>query len=159
MPESYRISPQLSGAPHPAWDDVNRALAAAHNYWVATAGAGGRPHAVPVWGVWLDGTFYFATARGSRKGRNLAENPRVVVHLESGDDVVILEGDADEVSSASMLARFADAYEAKYRWRPGTDGDPGVTYALRPRVAFTWRERDFPQSAIRWLFTRSAGRP
>jgi hypothetical protein len=74
------------------------------------------------------------------------------VHLESGDDVVILEGVAEEEPDVAVLTRFADAYEAKYHWRPGTDTAQGLTYALRPRVAFTWRERGFPRSAVRWRF-------
>lgn len=69
----------------------------ARNYWVVTTRSDGKPHSVPVWSIWLDETFYFGTDRRSRKGRNLATNPGLVVHLESGDDVVILEGVAEEV--------------------------------------------------------------
>jgi nitroimidazol reductase NimA-like FMN-containing flavoprotein (pyridoxamine 5'-phosphate oxidase superfamily) len=151
MPQTYGISAELGGTP-PAWDQVSQALAAAHNYWIATARPDGRPHAIPVWGAWLEGMFYFSTDPASRKGRDLAANPWLVVHLESGDGVVILEGIAEEESDAAVLTRFADAYEAKYHWRPGTDTAHGLTYALRPRVAFTWRERDFPQSVTRWRF-------
>src|SRR5579884_2390097 len=34
------------------WSHVVARLAEARNYWVATVGANGRPHAVPVWGIW-----------------------------------------------------------------------------------------------------------
>ena len=44
------------------------------------------------------------------------------MHLESGDDVVIREGSAEEITDPVLLTRFADAYEAKYQLRPGTDG-------------------------------------
>src|SRR5579864_8114798 len=72
-------------------------LATARNYWICTARPDGRPHSIPVWGFWMDGALYFGTARSSRKARNLAHNPALSVHLESGDDVVILEGSAVEV--------------------------------------------------------------
>lgn len=129
-------------------------LVAARNYWVATARPDGRPHASPVWGLWLDGAFLFATDPASQKGRNLAANPDLVVHLESGDDVVILEGRAEEVADPSLLERFTEAYEDKYQVRPEVDPAQSGVYRLRPRVVFAWRERDFPTSATRWRFRR-----
>src|SRR5450759_3177805 len=44
----------------------------------------------------------------------LTANPAAVVHLESGDDVVIVEGRGQPMRDADMLARCCDAYEAKY---------------------------------------------
>jgi hypothetical protein len=76
------------------------------------------------------------------------------VHLESGDDVVILEGRAEEITDPVLLTRFADAYEAKYQLRPGTDGGAPI-YGLQPRVVHAWRERDFPQSATSWRSDRN----
>jgi len=107
----------------------------------------------PVWGLWLDEAFYFSTDPASRKARNLQANPAQVVHLESGDDVVILEGTAEGVADPSLRARFAEAYHAKYQIRPDV-GDAALVYGLRPRVAQAWREQDFPNSATRWLLSR-----
>jgi len=74
------------------------------------------------------------------------------MHLESGDDVVILEGLVAEVDDPGLLARFVDAYDAKYHFRPdATDTSNGI-YQLRPRLAFSWLEQDFPQTAARWRF-------
>jgi PPOX class probable F420-dependent enzyme len=138
-------------APDASWADAVARLEAARNYWVVTTRPDGRPHAMPVWGLWLDGAVVFSTSPESRKGRNLAANPELVVHLESGDDAVILEGRVEVVEDADLLRRFSDAYFEKYGWR--VEPGPGFgVYALRPRVAFTWREQDFPQSATRWRF-------
>ena len=128
------------------WSHVAERLEQARNYWVGTAGMDGRPHAVPVWGAWVDGALYFGA--GPRTGRNLAANPAVVIHLESGDDVVILEGTAEEVTNPdpSFVGRYADAFAAKYDWRPDTAGG----YVLRPRVAYAWSK--FPGDATRWRF-------
>ena len=140
------------------WDHVDERMAEARNYWVATTRPDGRPHCAPVWGAWVDEVFYFGIGPNSRKAGNLSVNSSVVVHLESGDDVVILEGIAEEVATSdqSLFTRIADAYAAKYvlpetgdEFRPSSA--EGM-YAVRPRLAFAWLERDFPRTATRWSF-------
>lgn len=64
------------------WSWAEERLEKARNYWIATAGASGAPHAMPVWALWVDGAVVFSTSPESRKGRNLARDPRVAVHLE-----------------------------------------------------------------------------
>jgi general stress protein 26 len=127
------------------WRHVSQRMWQAHNYWVGTTRPDGRPHAVPVWGVWLEERFYFGGGPSTRKARNLAENPAIVVHLENGDDVVILEGVAEEIEDPEVLARVDDAYEAKYQIRHG----PPI-WMVRPLVVFAWD--DFPGSTTRWVF-------
>lgn len=138
------------------WGQVEAAMTAARNYWVCTTRADGRPHAAPVWGVWLDGELVFSTGARSVKGRNLARNPTVAVHLESGDDVVMLEGEAKEIRGPERewYERFAGAYEAKY---PGVrpeypDGGDSPVYRVEARVVFAWREASYPNTATKWRF-------
>lgn len=138
------------------WAAVRARFAAAENYWVSTASPEGAPHAMPVWGVWLDEAFVFSTSPVSRKGRNLTQNPRVAVHLESGEEVVVIEGEAEVVRDADRIARFKAAYDPKYRW----DLTPeqlaiGGIFAVRPRKAFAWRGSRNPAfggSATRFRF-------
>jgi hypothetical protein len=132
------------------WSHATERLARAKNYWVGTANREGKPHAVPVWGAWLDGALYFGA--GPRSTRNLEANPRVTVHLESGDDVVILEGNVEPFADPgeSLFARLADAMAAKYDYRP----DEPSGYVLRPRVAYAWSS--FPADATRWRFAGSS---
>ncbi len=134
------------------WSYVTKRMAASRNYWVATTRPDGRPHVMPVWGLWLEGRFYFSTDPASRKARNIAGRPEIVVHLESGDDVVILEGRAEAASDRSLLARFADAYDMKYAVRPEVDTPEPAVWRLDARVALAWQEKDFPRSATRWSF-------
>jgi hypothetical protein len=148
----YGILDAASGAGLLPWSWVAERMAGARNYWIGSSRPDGRPHAAPVWGVWVDETFYFSTDPRSRKGRNLGANPQVVVHLESGDEAVILEGVVEEVRDSPELARFVDAYDEKYHIRPDTM-EWAVIYALRPQVAYAWRERDFSESATRWQFS------
>lgn len=134
------------------WKAVSRQLLQSRNYWIATTRPDGLPHTVPVWGVWLDGALYFGTDRRSRKARNLATNQRTVIHLESGDDAVILEGVAEEIAGRSVIGRIDGAYFAKYKMRLTEAPGELVIYVVRPHVALAWRERDFPRSATRWRF-------
>lgn len=158
MPKSYQILPPERGEKLLPWSGVDERLQNAHNYWVATTRPNGRPHVMPVWGIWLNQTFYFSTDRQSRKARNLVANPSVAVHLESGDDVVILEGVASEVTGRSLFASIDEAYFAKYRIRVTSIPGDVTIFAIQPRMAFAWRERDFNSCATRWIFSDAAGK-
>jgi PPOX class probable F420-dependent enzyme len=135
-----------------SWASVEERLSSARNYWVATVRADGRPHVTPVWGLWVAGEFYFGAGPETRKARNLAENPNVVVHLEGGDDVVILEGVAEVVTDPSpdLAERLFAASTAKYGM--GSHDVEG-SYVVRPRVAFAWSEGG-PRTYTRWVFDR-----
>jgi hypothetical protein len=150
MPRGYGIASGEDGVLPWSWAEAR--LAASRNYWIVTADAGGRPHAMPVWGVWLDGAVWFSSDRASRKARNLAGKPGIVVHLESGDEVVIVEGSAEEVGDRDALEPFARAYEEKYGVGIDLDRPIGPVYRVRPLTVFGWREEDFPTSATRWRF-------
>ena len=152
MPKEYGLKGPRSGSGLLPWQRAAKQLAQARNYWVGTVKADGRPHVMPVWGVWLDEALWFSTSRCSQKARNLDLNPNLVIHLESGDDVVILEGVAAEITDVDQLALFAVAYDVKYQFRPDIHDLKNVTYAVRPRIAFGWLEADFPGGATRWQF-------
>lgn len=141
---SYGI-PDDGAAPLP-WSFVETALREDRVFWVSTTRPDGRPHARPVWGVWVDGTFYCGGGSRTRWVRNLASNPAVVVHRESGTEVVVVEGVAerlDDDAPSARLERVDDAYEAKYGVRHGTP-----VFAVRPETVLAWR--DFPTDATRW---------
>jgi hypothetical protein len=138
------------------WSFASQLMAVARNYWIGSTRPDGRPHAAPVWGVWLDEVFYFGTGPGSVKARNLAVNPAMVVHLESGDEVVILEGEAQWLTEIdpALWQRIADQYAAKYEgFRPDPPSTQGPFVALRPTTALAWLEQDFVRSATRWRFS------
>ena len=140
------------------WKWATERLAAARNYWIATTRPDGRPHSRPVWGVWLDDSFYFST--GSLAAQNLAVNPEIAVHLESGSEVVIIEGMAETVSDVALVERVVSIYNAKYHWDVDPNNLPGSFYAVRPRVAFGWVSDEsgfdggaaFHGTATRWRF-------
>ncbi len=134
------------------WSDVVGWVAKARNYWVGTTRADGRPHAMPVWGLWMDGTVWFSTDPTSVKGKNLLARPDVVIHLESGDEVCIFEGRAARVTDQAVLDRFDDAYEKKYDVRVSSMGEAAGVFVLEPATALAWTEADFPNTATRFEF-------
>ena len=151
VPNDYGIADVTSGELLP-WSWAMERLEASRNYWVATVRSDGRPHVMPVWGVWQDGAFFFGTNPNSRKARNLQANPRTVVNLESGDEVVVLEGDMVEVTEADDLRRIGDALSAKYGFQMDMAEMGAAAFRMGPQVAFGWTEANFPQNATRWVF-------
>jgi general stress protein 26 len=105
----------------PPWPDIERLLIEAPLYWIITVRKDGRPHAVPLVGVWRDHAFAFCTGREEQKQRNLDANPQVAVTTgstgaggwDSGEDVVV-EGTAVRVTDPDSLQALAAAWYAKY---------------------------------------------
>lgn len=134
------------------WSRASDRLRSSYIYWVSTTRKDGRPHCIPVWGLWLDETLYFSN--GALTARNLARDPRVSVNLENGEDAVIIEGVVEIASGKPLIKRINTEYNQKYLW----EGTQDVWYALRPQVAFAWiapstgigTEGVYAGSATRW---------
>lgn len=122
------------------------------SWWVGTTRPDGRPHVVPVWGVQVDGQLFFSSDPRATKGRNLAANASVTVHLESGDQVAIIEGRATKVAGSDMPPGFTPAYNDKYGFEVDTSDPAFGFYRVDPVKVFSWDEGDFAATAARWLF-------
>ena len=145
MPASYGVGAPKYGFDPIEWAWVSERLTAARSYWIAATRADGSPHVSPVWGVWTDGAFHFFTDPDSLKARCLRRDPRAIVHLESGDEVVILEG---ELTPAHATPEVTRDYERKYGIRLGEA--PEGMHRLSLSKAIAWLESDFPRTATRW---------
>ena len=116
----------------PPWTDIERRLTDAGLYWIVTVRTDGRPHAVPLVGVWHDGAFAFCTGPHEQKARNLDVDPHVAVTTgstgaggwDSGVELVV-EGTASRVTETAALQSLADAWLAKYGddWAFDVHGD------------------------------------
>ena len=139
-----------------SWPEVAARLAAARSYWLCTTMPSGAPHAAPVWGVVLNHTLYLYTERRTVKARNLAADPRAVVHLESAQDVVIVRGTAEDLGTPAQVPEVVAALSAKYagtadrQYLPDADPDFDIVYVLRPQSAMVWRLADYENSQRRW---------
>jgi hypothetical protein len=125
------------------WPTIDARLRSMREIWIATASPAGRPDATPVW-FWWDGTCaYFTTAAVSRKARNIAHEPEVVLHNGDGTDPIILKGRAERVDDPDQLGRVDAAYREKYvDPHSGTRATIFVAddhvYRFRPRLVSAW---------------------
>ena len=150
LPDGYGIPAAKKPSDYLPWSWAEQRLKRARNYWIATTRPDGRPHLMPVWGVWVDEALYFGTDRSSRKARNAMANPAMVAHADIEDDAVIVEGEAREYKG-SMTAIDA-AFHKKYKMK--LSAVPGDVFLceLRPKVVFTWSEPTFAKKATKFVF-------
>ena len=145
MPAGYSVKgAKMKFVP---WTFAEQRLTRSHNYWTCSTRPDGRPHSAPVWGVWLDGAFYFSTDPASHKAKNLASNPAISVHVDSGDEPVILEG---RVEIVKLDKKIDAAYHRKYKMHLSDMPPPVTIFRLRPVTVLAWREKDFGTSATKW---------
>jgi len=89
-------------------------------------------------------TLHLYSERRTAKARNIAADPRVVVHLESADDVLIVRGTAEDLGTPADVPEVVAALAAKYThpadrpYLPDADPDFDVVYAIRPHTAMAW---------------------
>jgi hypothetical protein len=119
---------------------------------LATVRPDGRPHVVPLLGLWLDDAFYFLTGETTRRGKNLAGNSRCVMTVSSqmlpALDIVV-EGICRKVSDDATLQRVAKAYQETMDWpltvrdgavlgpsAPTAGPPPYAVFALTPTTVF-----------------------
>ena len=91
------------------WKWAEERLRSSHNYYVMTVRPDATPHAMPVWGIWVDDRFYFSTGAKSRKARNLTANASCVICTENAAEAVVVEGTALAMDDACAAHRDRSA--------------------------------------------------
>ncbi len=151
----YGIAGPAEGSGLLPWSWAAEQLTRSRNYWLATAWPDGRPHVMPVWGMWDDAVLWVTCSSQSRKTRNLAGDPRCCVTTEDAADPVVLEGTAQIVTEPALRQRVIDLMNAKYGTEYTADFlEPrqNATIRIRPRRVFGLRGSDFTGSPTRWTF-------
>jgi Pyridoxamine 5'-phosphate oxidase len=98
------VADKLAAGSAPTPDAVN-----SRTTWLSTINQDGSPHVTAVGALWLDGAFWFQTGAGTRKGRNVARDPRCSVAVSVRDADVVIEGDAVlDAARAPYLVRIPD---------------------------------------------------
>jgi hypothetical protein len=165
MPEPVAERPAMSdyGVDTPDWQALPwswaaERLARSRNLWVVTVSATGRPHALPVWGVWDDAApgFAWSSAHGARKTRNVVANPQVCVMADDTVECVSVEGRARQVIDRAEMDVWIERYLEKYRGEDVTADflRANAFFAVVPERAFGVIERadEFATRATRWRF-------
>src|SRR5438067_13657629 len=49
------------------WSWAEERLTKSRQYFITTVRADSRPHTMPVWGIWMEGAFWFGTGRKTQK--------------------------------------------------------------------------------------------
>jgi PPOX class probable F420-dependent enzyme len=168
----------LYGTPLLSWERVTARLAQGvtqapetggpdrHTCWLATIDPDGSPHVTGIGATWVDDAFWFETGSGTRKGRNMARDPRCTLSVATHDFDLVVEGDAhkvvDRATVAAMAERWAadgwparvdetgSAITADYS-APSAGPPPWSVYRLTPRRATALGTVE-PGGATLWRF-------
>lgn len=149
-PASYAF-PQSAEGLLP-WSHAEALLESAPNYWLATVRPDGRPHVTPVWGAWVDGRLYLDGHPSTQWIRNVRANGRLSVHLESAEDVVILEGTAEDLDTVEtgLSKAIISVWDTKYgRLHPDPAGSGMIRFT--PKTARGWSTSTLTDGT-RWVF-------
>lgn len=138
-----------------AWSWVDARMDRATNYWITTISPG-MPSSRPVWGIWLTPNLLFGS--GSQIARNIAADPRVQVNLESGDEVVVIQGRAQRLRDRAQIEAYIARYRVKYNWEIAEDADD--LFIVEPVRVLAWivdgsgldGGAAFSNSATEWRF-------
>ncbi len=141
------------------WSWAAAKLDGGRNYWIVTASAAGRPHAMPTWGVWDEDDRRFAFSCGPRSRRRRTSPP---THRSPSPSTTpwsacrsrgAPSGDRD-----ALAATWIDRYIAKYQSiAPDLSADflrQNLIIVVVPERAFAVieREEEFATRATRWRF-------
>jgi PPOX class probable F420-dependent enzyme len=168
----------LYGSPLVDWERIEARLDAGfsqapdtggpnrHTCWLATINADGSPHVTGVGALWVDGAFWFETGQGSRKGRNVARDPRCTLSIATQEFDLVVDGDAHLVTDPATVADMAAhwvaegwparvdesgfALTAEYS-APSAGPPPWFVYRITPRAATALLTVE-PGGATRWRF-------
>lgn len=133
------------------WSQLEPRIEAAQHYWLATVRPDGRPHVVPLDGLWVGGDLYFGGSPTTVRHRNLVGNGQAVMHLEDATSAVIVEGACAVIEADAELAEtLSTTARRKYGY-----GQPPETYRqgvwrLRPTKVVAWT--DLTRDATRFTF-------
>jgi hypothetical protein len=135
-------------------------------FFLGTVRPDGTPHSASVGAAWHDGDLYVVSGPGTRKSRNLADNPRCTISVGLQGIDLVLEGEATRVTDADHLEQIAAVYRAS-GWPAEVEGDaltapysapsagpaPWHLYRFRFHTAFGVANAE-PWGATRWRFAR-----
>jgi Pyridoxamine 5'-phosphate oxidase len=80
--------------------------------WLATTNPDGSPHLTGLGPQYVSGVFYFTTGAETRKGRNLARDPRCTLGISTDEFDLAVEGDAVRIEDPDLVAELAQQWAA-----------------------------------------------
>jgi Pyridoxamine 5'-phosphate oxidase len=84
-----------------------------HTCWLATVNADGSPHMTGIGALWVSGVLYSETGETTRKGRNLARDPRCSLSVATDEFDLVIDGEAALVDDPEVVADLAGRWAAE----------------------------------------------
>lgn len=155
-----RVRDQLEAA----WRAQGSGGSTNRTFWLSTVRPDGRPHTTAVGALWVDDRLFFTSGPGTRKSRNLTQNPSCAMSVSLDDVDLAIEGTAERVIDPPTLEKVAALYRES-GWPVEVDGDaftapysapsagpaPWFLFELKAHVAFGVGTTE-PSGAMRWTF-------
>jgi predicted pyridoxine 5'-phosphate oxidase superfamily flavin-nucleotide-binding protein len=153
--ELLPLPPDYGASKRPlAWDEIRARLEEAPNYWLTTVRADGRPHVVPLDGIWLDSSWYFGGSPSTVHMRNAARGCAGVLHIGEGLQPIIVEGPVSALSferdTAERLAAVNNVKYSHYGMTATAETYRKGYCVLRAERVMAWNT--FPEDATRFVF-------
>lgn len=140
-----------------------------HTCWLATIDADGRPHLTGIGVMWHAGTFWFETGMSTRKGRNLARDPRCTLTLALREFDLVIDGEAHLVNDPATVAELARLWAEDWPCEvdesgvaltapfsaPSAGSPPWHVYRIDMSGATALQTVE-PGGATRWTFSHGA---
>jgi PPOX class probable F420-dependent enzyme len=139
-----------------------------HTCWLVTINSDGSPHVTGIGALWEDNAFWFETGETTRKGRNVARDPRCSLCVSTQEFDLVVEGEAEKVSDARTVEKMAALWAAQ-GWPASVDASglaltaeysapsagppPWSVYRVQLHRATALAVED-PGGATRWEFDR-----
>ena len=138
-------------------EELEEFLVSQRTIRLATATRPGRPHVVPLWFVWVDGTVFMNTTLGNLTVRNLQENPQATGSIDDGDTYdtlrgVLVHGTVERADDDARLDTVMHRWSEKYmggnplpyaRWKNR------AWFRLVPERITSWDFRKIPRAKAR----------
>jgi hypothetical protein len=137
-----------------------------HSCWLCTVNGDGSPHVTAVGALVVDGSCWFVSGPGTRKGRNLAADARCSLSVATAEYDLAVDGAAERITDPEVVERMAQrwvdngwparvddtglALVADYN-APSAGPPPWSIYRIVARSA-TALQTVAPGGATRWTF-------
>lgn len=137
-----------------------------HTCWLATINRDGSPHVTGIGALWADDAFWFETGERTRKGLNVARDPRCTLSVATHEFDLVVDGSAHKVTDRATVAAMAERWAAE-GWpcrvddtglaltadfsAPSAGPPPWFVYRLTPETATALLTVE-PGGATRWRF-------
>ncbi|MGB9754275.1 pyridoxamine 5'-phosphate oxidase family protein [Roseiflexus castenholzii] len=133
-----------------SWDFVSEHMSQSRHYWICTIFPDGRPHVVPVWGIWFEHRLFFEGSMQTAWDKNISHNPHIAVHTPDAEKVVIIEGTAHIIQDDEIDHETWNILDRTFQQKYQIDkGSPYIS--VHPKRVLAW-DGEGLTTMTRWLF-------